>query len=154
MEGVINIQEWIQERWFELVQTIVLLTTLIITIITLSKNTKQAKSNMLLQITAAHRDIWSNIYKSNKLKRVFTQNPNLEEKPITEEESMFVNMVFLHMSSCVRSIKNGSFFKLNGIKEDLLDILSYPIPRQVWEQNKKYHDKIFVNFVEDTLKKR
>lgn len=147
-----EVVNWFSANWFSVVQTIALLGTLLVTLITLCKNIKQTKVNTYLQITNAHRDLWSNIYPSKKLERVFTKKPDLIKKPITEDEKTFANLVFLHMAVCVRAIKDNVMFNITGVRADLLDILSYPIPQQVYEENKKFYDELFIAFVEETLK--
>lgn len=52
-----EVVNWFSANWFSVVQTIALLGTLLVTLITLCKNIKQTKVNTYLQITNAHREI-------------------------------------------------------------------------------------------------
>ena len=140
-------------NWLTLIQTIAIVSALVVNIIVVIKQINQTKIDVLLKITNAHRDLWSNIYKSPKLKRIFKSNVNLKVKPITEEEAMFVNMLFAHMNASVQSVKYGTVFNFDGMEEDFKNILSYPIPNLIWNKNKGYYDKIFVEFISNLIMK-
>lgn len=140
-----------ESDWFEfifqLIQSLGIIITLVITIVNLLKNNKYLKSSNSLMITQNHGEIWINILNNDDLKRVFDKNADIVSTPVTEKEHYFTNMIFLHMSSCLKMCNSKSCFQIEGMKNDIKDILSYPIPNFVWTSVYKYHDKEFVDFV-------
>lgn len=137
----------------DIIQTAAIVITLLITLFVFAKNIANLKVQSQFSVNQAHREIWGNLYSSDKVSRVFSKNPDLIQCPVTEEEKMFVNMIFLHMSACLRAIKLKNIYKIEGIKEDLADILSYKIPQIVWNEVERFHDKHFIKFVNRTMNK-
>lgn len=132
---------------FQLIQSIGIIASFIVTIYTLRMNSKQTKSSNSLLVTQHHREIWTMIYQTNSLKRVFEKDIDLISEPITDEEFAFTNMIFLHMSACLKLTTSKACYKIEGMEEDIKDILSFPIPKQVWIEVYKFHDKQFIDFV-------
>lgn len=79
---------------FQLIQNIGIIASFIVTIYTLRMNSKQTKASNSLLVTQHHREIWTMIYQTNSLKRVFEKDVDLISKPITDEEVAFTNMIF------------------------------------------------------------
>ena len=61
-------------------------------------------------------------------------------------------MLFLHLDIVCRTTREGMFVKLQGLKADVKDFMSLPIPQRVWERLKPFQDKDFVVFVEECLR--
>lgn len=147
-----DILKWFSDNWFTFLQTVVLSLSMIITFLALKKSIRQSKVEIYMSITNSHRDLWTNVYKPSYMKRVFERNVDFEKKPITEKERIFTNMLFLHMAASVKAIQSKVMFNISGVKTDLLDILSYPIPKRVFEENESFYDASFVKFVRKVLK--
>lgn len=132
---------------FQLIQSIGIIVSFLVTIYTLRINSKQTKATNSLLITQHHREIWTTIYQTETLKRVFDKQVDLITTPITDEELAFTNMIYLHMSACLKLSNTKSCYKIEGMEEDIKDILTFPIPKQIWIDVYKFHDKQFVDFV-------
>ena len=141
-------EDWIVGNWFAFVQSLSILFTLLITLATLLRQLKQTKVSNSLLVTQHHRELWTLALTTNSLSRVFEENPNLIECPITEQERIFVNLLFLHMSATLKATKANAIHPIDGMEKDVRDVLSFPIPRQVWKQVKDFHDKSFVCFAD------
>lgn len=139
--------DFILANWFSLVQSIGIIATLLLTTTMLRRQMNQTRVSNSLLVTQHHREIWSLTFENDALKRVFDKEADIQATPITEQERMFVNLIFLHMSASFKAIQAQAIYPVDGMAEDLIDILSHPIPFQVWSDMKPYHDKIFVNFV-------
>lgn len=132
---------------FQIIQSAGIILSFILTIYTIKTNEKHLKASNSLLITQHHREIWSTIYGTDDLKRVFQKNVDLISQPVTEREFTFTNMIFLHMSGCLKLTNTKSSFPVEGMENDIKDIMSYPIPNYVWLQVYKFHDKEFIDFV-------
>lgn len=132
---------------FQLIQSFGIISSFIITIYTLIKSNKQQKATNSLLITQYHREIWSLVYQTEELNRIFDAEANIFETPISEKERAFTNMIFLHMSACYTTMKTKACEPIEGLELDMKDILSYPIPKAVWMDVAKFHNKDFVEFV-------
>lgn len=139
--------DFLLENWFNVVQTIAIVTTLLVTLVTLLRQGNQLKVANSFLVTQHHREIWNLIFTSASLSRVFEQDVDLETEPITEREKMFVNMIFLHMSASLKAVQAGAIYPIDGMEADIQDILSHPIPYMVWQDVKTYHDKGLLDFV-------
>jgi len=138
---------WTWGDIFALTQTLAIIVTLGITIFTVARNSKIIKTSNTLLINQHHREIWTATIITNKLKRVYNMDVNIAKKPVTDEEFMFVNMVFLHMSACLKLMREKACFPIEGIERDIKDIMRYPIFQYVWSDVWKFHDRHFVEFV-------
>jgi hypothetical protein len=64
---------------------------------------------------------------------------------------MFTNMIFLHMSAVLKAQKAGAIYQVDGMERDIKDIFKYPIPKAVWADVCRFHDKMFVEFVSNNI---
>ena len=61
--------------------------------------------------------------------------------------------IFTASIYCVyRATKLGMYPHLEGLRRDVREFYSLPIPSQVWERMKSFQDRDFVSFVEDALR--
>ena len=144
--------DFLKEYWFELIQSIAIFFTLIVSLYTIKTNTKTIQAHTILEITISHRDLWGHIYSNKKHGRVLSEKPNLKMKPPTEDEILFANMLLLHIQVSYLNISSKSVKKVQGFVEDIKEVLSFPIPNMVWNQNKFFYDKKFVKYVEKNIK--
>ena len=102
----------------------------------------------LLTVTANHREIWHAMFANPHLKRVLDRNASLDVKAATESEEIFVITVILHLASVFAAQKNNLIVKEEGLRRDVWDFFSRPIPAAVWEKMKILYNDDFVLFVE------
>ncbi len=57
-------------------------------------------------------------------------------------------LIFLHMSAAFKAQKNSSVHSIEGMDLDILEVLSLPIPKQIWTEVKGFQDRDFVDYVE------
>lgn len=101
----------------------------------------------LLTVTANHREIWHSIFSNPHLTRVLDRNASLKVKAATESEEIFVITVILHLASVYAAQKDNLIIKEDGLRRDVQDFLSRPIPEAVWEKMKILYNDDFVTFV-------
>lgn len=141
------LSEYLGSNWFSLVQSIGILTTLLLNLATIRRQMHQTRVANSFLVTQHHREIWTLSIQNPKLSRVYSVNPDLKRKAITEEERTFVNLIFLHMCASLKAVKAGAIYPVDGMTADLVDIMSFPIPALVWREVADYHDKVFVDYV-------
>lgn len=73
----------------------------------------------------------------------------MNRQPVTDEELLFVKMLFLHLDTVRRAAHEGMFVKLQGLKRDVADFMSLSIPRLVWQRIRPFQDKDFIEFIEE-----
>lgn len=102
-------------------------------------------------LTAAHRDIWSQLHQRPELARVLEAGVDLERAPVTNPEAVFVTFLLLHLSSTYRAIRLGMFSTRQALDRDIRWFLALPIPRTVLGRSKDLLEPDFVAFVEPCL---
>jgi hypothetical protein len=143
---------WITEHWFDLLQTVGIVGSLLFTAYTTRKDERARKIGNSIAINEQYRQNWKELYEHPKLLRVLAKDVDLEKEPIAEDEKLFVNMLIVHLSTVYRAMKYGEFVKLEGLQTDVVEFFSLPIPSSVWEKIKPLQDKDFVEFIEACLR--
>ena len=144
-------ETWLAEHWFDLAQTVVLVTGLFATAASLRADTREKKIQNLFDLTSAHREIWSVLYARPQLNRILEANPDVTRQPVTPEEELFVHFLILHLRTSFKARQNGLEFDDDAVGADIRDFFSRRIPRQVWENSKRFQDADFVKFVESKI---
>jgi len=142
---------WIATRWFDLAQTFGIIAGLLFTAHTVREDEEARKIANLIAVKQQYREIWQELYNRPQLFRVLKKDVDLKEKPISDEEWLFVKMLILHLDSVHRATKAKVFVTLEGLQQDIRDFFASPIPKAVWERLKPLQDKDFVDFIEVSL---
>jgi hypothetical protein len=145
-----SIGEWFGNNWFTLLQSIGIIGGLLFTAFSLLIDAKTRRVSNLLKITEHHFDLWAQVFSQPNLLRVLDINVNLDKKPVKEEERRFVVLLITHLKTAYHAIKNDMYPRPNELKKDIQSFFSLPIPRNIWESTKMYHDKDFVSFVDES----
>ena len=140
--------EWLIANWFTLLSAVGVIGGLFFTAFSLRSETKTRRIGNLLAITANHRELWEECIRRPELGRVLDASPDLAKQPITRAEELFVTMVVLHISSVYHALNDELVVKLEGLRRDVAQFLSLPIPRTIWEKVKALQNDNFVSFVE------
>jgi len=105
----------------------------------------------LFTITKHHREIWSFIIEKPELARVLDARADLKRFPVTESERLFVRFLILHLATSFEARKRKMFFAEEGLKRDMREFFSLPIPGDVWFGVRAYQQRDFVQFVDDAM---
>jgi hypothetical protein len=143
---------WIREHGFDLVGTVGVIASLSFTTFTVRKDEKARNISNLLALTSEHRDIWTAFYERPSLARVLSTKVDVRQDPVTDEESIFVTFLILHLSATYEAIQAGVFSTGQAVAEDIRWFFSLPIPQDVWERSKPFQDKAFAAFVDECRK--
>lgn len=140
-----------EKEVFQLIQVIGIVLSFLLSFFAFLYNIKVTKVNNGLLIAHYHREIWLEYCRNDNLNRIFKMDVDLNHVPLTDQEKQFVNMIFIHIEESLSATNRKSAYKIEGLKDDIIDILSYPIPMNVWQENKNYHDKFFFDFIENII---
>lgn len=108
----------------------------------------------LLTITGNHREVWRIFIDNKELARVRDASVNTITQPITEAEKRFVTIVIAHVNSVFYAMNNQLVISWDGLRRDVGQLLSLPIPQEVWEQIKATQNDDFVAFVESCRRRK
>jgi hypothetical protein len=139
------------ENWLSLIQTGALVVGFLFIGVAILLDARARKVGNLVQLTQQHRDLWERLYMQPDLTRILDATADLVRSPVTPEEEMFVIFLILHLSNTYYAMKVGFFHKLRGLRKDIEQFFSLPIPRAVWEKVKDLQEDSFVRFVEANI---
>ncbi len=143
-----GIGNWLAANAFNLLSAVGVIGSLCFTAISLRSETKTRRIANLLTITANHREVWKTFLEDKGLARVRDASADTIRYPVTDAERMFVTFVILHMSSVFYAMSDQLVVKVEGLRRDIAQFLSLPIPLEVWERIKVLQNDDFVAFVE------
>ena len=139
---------WAGEHWFDLFQTVGVVAGLVFTFLAFRIDTKTRRVSNLIEITKAHREIWSELYRRPELARISQAEVDLKKSPIQPEEELFISLLILHLNCAYQAMRNHLYNEPEGMREDVRHFFSRPMPNAVWQKMKPFQDKKFVGFVE------
>lgn len=137
-------------NWFPLFQTVFLVTGFLTATYTVYRTQRLAKVTNLLTITAGHRDIWSKILTNDLIEPVLYES-GFDPTKLTAKQRTFVNFVILHLNATFEAARAGALVKVEQIALDAGTFFSLPGPGRIWEENKKYQNARFRDFVDRAI---
>jgi hypothetical protein len=143
-----GIWDWLSNNTFDFLGSVGIIGGLWFTALSLRSETATRRTANLIEITASHRDIWKLYFNSPELARVFDRNAEIAKHPITQKEVVFVNMVIAHVSTSFYLMKHEHVIKPEGLRRDVMEFMSLPIPKIVWEKARPFQNDDFIAFVE------
>jgi hypothetical protein len=140
--------QWIAENWFNLLSAAGIVGSFCFTAASLRSETKTRRIANLLSITSNYHDLWQDFLNNRELTRVRDASADTAKQPITDAERVFVIMVIHHVSSVYYAMNDQLVVKVEGLRRDIAQFFSLPIPREVWDKIKVLQNDDFVAFVE------
>ena len=146
------IAEWMaQLPWVDLLQSGSIIAGLLFTAFNIRADSRERKIQSLFTLTAAHREIWSKLYEHPELSRVLLPEVETEPLVISDDERLFVHLLILHLAASYRARKLGLYFQEEGLRADIKQFFSRPIPKLVWDKSRLYQERDFVAFVDSCI---
>ena len=143
-----GIGEWFSNNAISLLSTFGIVGSFFLAAKSFHSAAKTRRISNLLSITANHREVWKVFVNDKSLTRVLAAKADTSKQPITEAEKAFVSLVIAHISSVYYAMNDQLVVNLDGLRRDIVQFLSLPIPREVWEKIKVLQNDDFVAFVE------
>ncbi len=106
----------------------------------------KTKCGFKRDIVKGHRELWTfYIEHCDKLKDLFDRKTT--KKELTEEQFMFITMLFNHMELCYKLKKCDMLSRTFSLKEDWLDIMSYPLIKVYWQNTYQFREKDVAKYI-------
>ena len=151
--------QWLTENWVNIVTVVSSIGGLWFAAFSIHKDAKarrdEAKARQvanLLAITANHRELWKVPLLYPTLARVLDPAADVAEQPITPAERFFMSMAISHTSSTYEALQDELLTKQDGLRRDVRQFFSLPIPNAVWSKTKLLQNQDFAAFIESALK--
>ena len=144
---------WLADNWFNLFSSAGIIGGLWFTAVSLRSDAKTRRIANLLTITANYREIWSEFFRSPRLARITDPNADVFREPVTLDEELFVGLVISHINSVFYATNDELVVKWEGLRRDVGQFLSLPVPKAVWTKTKLLQNQDFAAFVDSSLKK-
>ncbi len=96
---------------------------------------------------------WKDLYGRDELKRIHLDNVDLNLEPPTLVETKALVRVFVKYQTSWKAVRLADRSELEPLQLDIADFLSRPLPRMIWEQEKKFKHPKFIRFVERALER-
>ena len=143
---------WFEENWFSLIQTIGILSGFLLAARSLSLDRGIRKTEILIQLTESHREIWESFLDKADLEATLEPYRNLDGHPISFSEKRFVTSVVLHMAMVHRASQHDVFQPWEGLRRDIREFLSLPVPGEVFKGLRRYQEAEFLAFIDEILR--
>ena len=148
---IMEVVAWIGQNWFVALQSVGIVGSLLFTARSIHLDIRARRLGNLLRLTEQHRAVWQNVLERPELTRVFDANADLDHQPVTEQESLFVTFLLLHLNAAFHAVQERQFATPDGLRADVRWFMRLPIPHEVWARRRPFLDQAFVRFVEDCL---
>lgn len=113
-------------------------------------DTKERRISNLMSIAESHRTLWLQVTRNPDLTRILRDDVDLESSPITPAEERFVHLLIIHLFVTFEAVESGMMSEIHGLKRDVRDFFSHPIPKQVWSWSRQFQEARFQAFVEES----
>lgn len=121
-------------EWFQLLQSLGIIGGLTFTGYQIFQSTRSRNASHMLEITAAHRTIWSIYLQHSDLKRVTEKDVDIMSAPVSDREKMFISLLILHLNCVVELISRKMIVPIEELASDVEQFFLLPIPRSVWNE--------------------
>lgn len=146
-----GVSAWVAQHWLDLLQTIGIVGGLVFSAYTTWKDERARRIGNSIAITEQYRQIWKELYERPELSRVLAKDADAKKQPVSDQEELFVRTLVLHLGTVYRAMKHSEFVKLEGLRKDVQEFLSLPIPKAVWNNIKRFQDRDFVAFLDASM---
>lgn len=144
-----GILRWLAENWFIFLSAVGIIGGLFYNAESHRSETKTRRISNQIALTEGHREIWKEFLKYPELGRVL--EPGVDPTSVTMREEIFVNMVIQHTNAVFHAMRDKLTISPEGLRRDVVEFFSLPIPRAVWDRMKVFQNDRFVAFLESCL---
>jgi hypothetical protein len=123
--------EWLAANWFISIQAAGIAAGLLFNAAALRMDVRVRRTEVILALTEAHRDIWEKLIEQPSLNRVLDPEAKVHAYPPTPAEKRFVQLVIHHLAAVRQAVKERAYDASPGMDEDIRGFLALPIPRVV-----------------------
>ena len=142
---------WVDGNWFNLVQTVGVIGSLLMTAEAARRDAKAREVENLLTIADHNRQLWNGVRQRKELKRIFQRSKETHITDVSVDEEEFLNLVINHFQTTWCIAKIGGLITLKELADDAGSFFRLPLPNAVWEKTKLDRNQEFVRFVERAI---
>lgn len=117
------------------------------------RDANQRKLTNIFTLDEKNDFFWKDFYGREDLKRIQKDNVDLEKEPPTFLETKALVRAFVKYQTSWKAARVAYRSELEPLGKDIAEFLSHPIPKMIWEQEKRYKNPGFVRFVERALER-
>jgi hypothetical protein len=139
---------WLPDNWFSSFEHLTIATGFFLSAYNTRIDWKSRHFMSQLEITKQHKELWDEIRSDPKLSRIEADLGDLDQSPITREETDAVNALIQHLNLVHTAIKLRMYVAPEKIDEDIRQFFSRRVPFAVWNTNRRFQNRDFINFVE------
>jgi hypothetical protein len=142
---------WLRLHWIDLIQTAALVTGFLTLRSAFIGETRARQIGNSITLSQHHRNLWERLLADPQLARILDPKADIQKKRVTFAEEMFVIFIIIHLSDSYTAIQAGFYERLSGLRKDIQNFFSLPIPQFVWNKVKDLQEFEFFKFVENCL---
>lgn len=142
---------WLAANWFSIAQTAGIVAAFAATFLQLRAMLRASRLQTAQAILATHRELWQLVYSNPSLAHIVEVTKTDGPIGITLDEQQFISQMVNHLQFMWRAQNERMFVWTQGDYLDVKDFLSLPIPRQQWQEIRKYHPDDFVTFLDGVI---
>jgi hypothetical protein len=143
-----ELYHWMDNHGFDLLEAVGIIASLTFTAVSFRRDDRSRRVGNLLTLTQSHREVWKEQLHDPKLKRILDPRANLAREPVTRDEEIFVTLVIQHLNIVYHALRDELTINPEGLRRDVWQFFSLPIPQAVWNQLKVLQNDDFVAYVE------
>jgi hypothetical protein len=143
---------WLIEHWAGTVESTGIIGGLFFTGLSLRIDARTRRAETLIEITKQHRELWTYFHDHEELGALFDAERKIDDDPVTSQEAAFVNLLLNHLRATFHAHNARIYSHAENLPIDIRVFLSYPATRHVWDTQRKWHDRRFVAFVEESAR--
>jgi hypothetical protein len=147
-----DMAQWLTENWFYILTAACGIGGLWATAFAIHEDAKARRVANLLAITSNYREIWKEFFHAPALARVIDSSADVIKKPVTPAEELFVGLIISHINSVFYATNGKLVVKWEGLRRDVKEFFSLPVPKAVWNNTKLLQNQDFAAFIESSLK--
>ncbi len=151
LRPVAAILPWLQQHWFDLVQSLGIIASMAFTAASLRRERHGRRMTDHLTLAAQHRELWIDANRRPELARILLPEVDLVARPISLVEEDYLNLVIVHYTTGWLMAREGGLVNLKVLAKDARAFFGLPIPRAVWEQTAPVLDPEFAAFIREAL---
>lgn len=146
------IADWLGSNWFEVLEGIGIVSGLFFSSYAVRESKRVNRTHLHHEFVRAHREIWNRLSSQADTKGLSDPSRDLATQPRTDVETQAVRELLLHLRAYFRADREGTLLLPERAADDIREFLSYPLMREAWDELKPYHDREFVEFIDEALR--
>lgn len=141
---------WFRESWFDLVQSLALLLTLIFTGMAVRQNSRALHATNIVAMTDLRRETWQLFMDRPELHRILADRPNPPEPSRIDHRFIVSVLDLVHATLELDRVGRKGTFARN-LDRDVAELLHKPIPEAIWTRIREFYPEEFERFIAQAL---